>query len=115
MGLMDEVASASDYVGEPLEAPQSSASDNGDSFTTSAVSSCPNCGLVVDVRHRTCHSCHRELAFCELEGAREQELGSPSGSSDGTLMDSPHSGSSPLAVNAGDVVHTEHSIDSSGF
>ena len=115
MGLMDEVASGHEYVGALLEAPQSSSSDNSDSFTTSAVFSCPNCGLVVDVRHRICHSCHRELAFCELEDACEQELSASSGSSDGTLMDSSHSGSSSLAVDAGDVVQSELSIDSSGF
>ena len=127
MGLMDEVASENDYPCEPrhipgtnseysrVEAPQSSTSDDNDSFTTSAVFSCPNCGLVVDVRHRTCHSCHEVLALCELGGAREQELDSPRGSSDGTLMDTSHSGSSQLDMNAGYVVQVEHSIDTSGF
>ena len=102
MGLMDEVAS-------------SSSSDNSDSFTTSAVFFCPHCGLHVDVRHCICHSCHRELDFCGLEDACGQELGASSGSSDGTVIDSSHSGSSSPAVDADQVVQSELSNDSSGF
>jgi predicted RNA-binding Zn-ribbon protein involved in translation (DUF1610 family) len=107
MGLMDQVASGNGHIGALLPAPQCSSSDNSDSFTTSAVFFCPNCGLHVYVRHRICHSCHRELDFCGLEDACEQELGASSGSSDGTVIDSSLSGSSSPAVDADDVVQFE--------
>ena len=115
MGLMDEVASGNGYIGALLPVPQSSSSDNSDSFTTFAVFFCPNCGLVVDVRHRICHSCYRELDFCGLEDACEQELGASSGSSDGTVIDSSHSGSSSPAVEEAEAVQFELSNDSAGF
>ena len=115
MCLMDEVASGNIHNGAFLSAPQSSPSASSDSFTTSAVFVCPHCGLHVDVRHRICHSCHRALDFCGLEDASEQELGASSGSSDGTLIDSSHSGSSSPAVEEAEVVQFELSNDSSDF
>jgi ribosomal protein L32 len=114
MCLMDEVASGNRHNDALLSALQSSSSASSDSFTTSAVFVCPHCGLHVDVRHRICHSCHRELDFCGLD-ACEQELGASRGSSDGTVIDSSHSGSSSPAVDEAEVVQFELSNDSSGF
>ena len=112
---MDEVGPDQELFGVPLGALHTLSSDSSDSFSTSAVFVCPSCGMVVDVRHRICLSCHTELAFCELEDAHEQDLGTPSDSSVDTLMDSSHSGSSALAVDADAVGQSELNIDSSGF
>ena len=97
-----------------VEASQSSSIDDSDSFTTCVVFTCPNCGLVVDIRRRICHSCHQVLPFCEAGVACEQELGFPRGSSDGTLMDSSQSGSSQLTLNADNGVEADCSAETSG-
>jgi len=92
-----------------------SSSDSSDSFSTSAVFTCPSCGMVVDVRHRICMSCSSPLSFYELQDAHEQDPATPSVSSDDTIVDSSQSGISALDVDADAVGQAELGIDSSGF
>ena len=112
---MDAVRPDQEPFGVPLSALHTSSSDSSDSFSTSAVFTCPSCGVVVDVRQRTCLSCSTQLFLSEFQDAHEQDLGTPSDSSVDTFVDSSQSGSSALAVDADAVGQSQLNIDSSGF
>ena len=113
--LMDPEGPDRDNFGVLHSGLHTLSSDSSDSFTTSAEFMCPTCGVVVDVRLRTCFSCSSPLTFHEFRDAHEQDLFTPSVSSVDTIVDSSQTGSIALDVSADSIEPAELDIVSSGF